>query len=85
MYITGLFRQILHPYIIKNQLFGDDFGWFLEWWEGKYDEAQKSYDDFNARIEESLNAGVVTLYPSLDFLDDLVESIVVKYGMGERC
>ncbi len=78
MYITGLFRPILHPYIIEDQLFGDDFGWLLEWKEGQYDEAQKSYDEFNTRIEELLNAGVVTLYPSLDFLDDMVASIVVK-------
>jgi hypothetical protein len=77
-YITGLFRPILHPYIIEDQLFGDDFGWLLEWKEGQYDEAQKTYDEFNARIEELLNAGVVTLYPSLDFLDDMAASIVVK-------
>jgi hypothetical protein len=74
-YLSGLFRPIFHPYIIE---FGKDIGWLLEWKEGQYDEAQKSYDLFNARIEEMLNAGVVTLYPALDFLDVMMESIVVK-------
>jgi hypothetical protein len=77
-YISGFFRPIFHPYIIEDQLFGDDFGWLLEWKEGQYEEAQKSYDLFNARIEELLNADVVTLYPSLEFLDDMMGSIVIK-------
>ena len=77
-YLTGLFRPILHPYMVGDQLYGDDFGWLLEWKDGQYEEAQKSYDYFNARIEELLNAGVVTLYPSLDFLDAMMTSIVVK-------
>jgi len=77
-YISGFFRPILHPYIIEDQLFGDDFGWLLEWKEGQYEQAQKSYDLFNARFEELLNAGLVTLYPSLEFLDDMLASIVIK-------
>jgi hypothetical protein len=77
-YLTGFFRPILHPYIIEDQLYGGDFGWLLEWKDGQYEEAQKSYDVFNARIEELLNANAVTLYPSLDFLDAMMESIVMK-------
>jgi hypothetical protein len=77
-YISGFFRPIIHPYIIEDQLFGDDFGWLLEWKEGQYEQAQKSYDLFNARTKELLNAGMVTLYPSLEFLDDMMASIVIK-------
>ena len=77
-YISGFFKPIIHPYIIEDQLYGDDFGWLLEWKEGQYEQAQKSYDLFNARIEELLNAGMVTLYPSLEFLDDMMASIVSK-------
>jgi len=77
-YISGFLRPLLHPYIIKNQLFGGDFGWLLEWREGQYEEAQATYDEFNARIEEMLNAGVVTLYPALEFLDAMMASIEIK-------
>jgi len=77
-YITGFFRPILHPYIIEDKIYGDDFGWLLEWKDGQYEEAQKSYDEFNTRIEQLLNAGAVTLYPSLDFLDNMMASIVMK-------
>jgi hypothetical protein len=77
-YISGFFRPIFHPYIIEDQLFGGDFGWLLEWKEEQYEQAQKSYDLFNTRIEELLNAGVMTLYPSLQFLDDMIASIVIK-------
>ena len=82
-YLSGLFRPVFHPYIIERQLFGDDFGWLLEWKDGQYEEAQKSYDLFNARIEELLNAGVVTLYPSLEFLDDMLASIVMVQTGGD--
>jgi hypothetical protein len=77
-YISGFFRPIIHPYIIEDQLFGDNFGWLLEWKEGQYEQAQKSYNLFNARIEELLNAGMVPLFPSLEFLDDMMASIVIK-------
>ena len=77
-YISGLFRPILHPYIIDDQLIGSDFGWLLAWREGQYEQAQASYDVFNARIEAMLNAGVVTLYPALELLDEMVASIVMK-------
>lgn len=77
-FLTAIIRPILHPYIIEDQLFTGDFGWLLELKEGQYEQAQKSYDTFNTRIEELLNAGVVTLYPSLEFLDDMMASIVIK-------
>jgi hypothetical protein len=77
-YVSGISRPILHPYIIEDQLFGDDFGWLLEWKEGQYEQAQATYEEFNTRIEELLNAGVVTLYPSLEFLDNMMASIVIK-------
>jgi hypothetical protein len=77
-YITGFFRPIFHPYIIEDQLYADDFGWLLEWKDGQYDEAQKSYDLFNARIEQLINAEAVTLYPSLEFLDNMMASIAMQ-------
>jgi hypothetical protein len=77
-YISGILRPILHPYILEDQLFKGDFGWVLEWREGQYEQAQKSYDLFNARVEALLNADQITLYPSLDFLDQMMASIVIK-------
>ena len=77
-YVSGIFRPILHPYIIEDQLYKGDFGWLLEWKEGQYDQAQKTYDSFNSRIEELLNAGVVSMYPSMEFLDSMMASIVIK-------
>lgn len=76
-YIRGHFRPVLHPYIVEAPL-DNDFGPIMAWKEGQYDEAQASYDAFNARIEKMLNAGVVPLYPSLDFLDEMMASIVIK-------
>jgi hypothetical protein len=77
-YISVVLTPILHPYIIEDQLFNGDFGWLLQWKEGQYEQAQNSYDLFNARIEELLNADMVTLHPSLKFLDDIMASIVIK-------
>jgi len=76
--ILGHISPITHPYIVDEQLWENDFGPFLAWKEGQYEEAQKSYDVFNARMEKMLNAGVVTLYPSLEFLDTMMASIVIK-------
>ena len=76
-FIRGLFRPIAHPYIVDVPL-ENDFGPLIAWKEGQYDEAQKSYDVFNARMEEMLNGGLVPLYPSLDFLDSMMASIVMK-------
>jgi hypothetical protein len=77
-YISGLFRKILHPYIIDDRLWGNDFNWLLEWKEGQYEAAQATYDEFNTRIEALINAGELTLYPSVEFLDEMVSSIVIK-------
>ncbi|MDD1777668.1 MAG: SH3 domain-containing protein [Candidatus Helarchaeota archaeon] len=78
-FIRGHFTPIEHPYIVDSGfLMENNFGPLLAYKEGQYDEAQKSYELFNARIEELLNAGVVTLYPSLDFLDNMMASIVIK-------
>jgi hypothetical protein len=77
-FIRGHFSPIAHPYIVDPLSLQHDFGPLLAWTEGQYEEAQESYDLFNSRIEELLNAGVVTLYPSLEFLDDMLASIVIK-------
>lgn len=76
-YIRGHFRPVAHPYIVEVPI-NNDFGPIMAWKEGQYDEAQKSYDAFNARIEIMLNAGVVPLYPSLELLDEMMASIVIK-------
>jgi hypothetical protein len=77
-FIHGLLRPIFHPYMLEDQLYKGDFGWLLEWREGQYEQAQKSYDLFNSHIEALLNADKITLYPSLDFLDQMMISIVIK-------
>jgi hypothetical protein len=77
-FIRGYFRPITHPYIVDVSSLENDFGPVLAWKEGQYEQAQKSYDLFNTRIEKLLNADVVTLYPSLEFLDDMMASIVMK-------
>lgn len=76
--IYGLFRPIQHPYIVSSPALQDDFGPLLGWKEGQYEEAEASYDLFNGRIEEMLEAGALPLYPSLDFLDEMLTSIVIK-------
>jgi hypothetical protein len=77
-YISCIFRPIDHPFIIEDQLVGHNSGWILEWKEGQYEQAQKSYDLFNSRVAELLNNDVVTLFPSLEFLDAIMASIVIK-------
>ena len=69
---------VYHPYIVDSSYSELDFGPFLAWKEGQYDEAEKSYDVFNQRIDELLEAEVVTLYPDLKFLDEMMASIVIK-------
>lgn len=77
-YLRARFSSIVHPYIIDPVLLQKGFGHLLAWEEGQYDEAQKSYDLFNSRIGKLLDARVVTLYPSLDFLDKMLASMVIK-------
>jgi hypothetical protein len=76
-YIRGHFRPVLHPYIVDVPL-DNDFGPIMAWKEGQYEEAQKSYDVFNARIEAMLNAGVVPLFPDLELLDRMMASMVME-------
>jgi hypothetical protein len=71
-------RDIRHPYIVDEQLWEDDFGPFIAWREGQYEEAGESFRVFNTRMETLLNAGVVPLYPSLGFLDAMLASIVIR-------
>jgi len=77
-YIRGLFRPIAHPFIVDAPTLQNDFGPLLGWKDGQYEQAEASYDLFNGRIEQMLNAGVLPLYPSLDFLDEMLASIVMK-------
>jgi hypothetical protein len=77
-FIRGHFSPIIHPYIIDAEQLQNDFGPVLGWKEGQYDEAKASYDLFNTRIGELLDAEVVPLYPSLVYLDSMLASIVMK-------
>jgi hypothetical protein len=77
-FIRGRIPDIAHPYIVDQQLWENDFGPLLAWKEGQYEEAGKSYQVFNARMEKLLNAGVVPLYPALELLDAMMASIVIK-------
>lgn len=70
-YISVLIYDIAHPYITERY----DIEPFVSWKEGQYEEASQSYDAFNTRIKELLEAGVVPLYPSLDILDAMMASI----------
>jgi len=75
--MRGLFRPVTHPYIVDVPV-DNDFGPLIAWKEGQYDQAQESDDIFNARLEKMLHAGVMPLYPSLEFLDSMLASIVIK-------
>jgi hypothetical protein len=76
--IYGLFRPIAHPYIVDATTLQTDFGPLLGWKDGQYEEAEASYELFNGRIEEMIEAGVLPLYPSLEFLDEMLSSIVIR-------
>lgn len=77
-FILILIYDVLHPYIVNEQLWDQNFGPLLAWKEGQYDQAQESYDIFNGRMEEMLNANAVPLYPALEILDAMAASIEVK-------
>jgi len=77
-FISVLFYDILHPYIVGDEIFGYDFGPFFASKEGQYDKAEQSWKVFNDRMKELLEAGVVPLYPSLEVLDAMMASIVIK-------
>lgn len=77
-YLRGHFRPINHPYIVDAVTLQNDFGPLLGWKKGQYEAASASYQRFNTRIEQMLEAGALPLYPSPDFLDEMLKSIVVK-------
>jgi uncharacterized protein YraI len=77
-YISVLFYDIAHPYIVDEELWQHDFGPFVAWREWQYDKAEQSFNVFNGRMKELLEAGVVPLYPSLEVLDAMMASIVIK-------
>lgn len=77
-YIRAHFPGILHPYIVDAVTLQNDFGPLLGWKKGQYEAASASYQRFNTRIEQMLEAGALPLYPNLYFLDTMLESIVMK-------
>jgi hypothetical protein len=78
-YITALLREVYHPYIADWQMLElDNFGPFIASREGQYAEAEASHRVFNQRIETLLNAHLVTLYPQLSILDEMMASIEIK-------
>jgi uncharacterized protein YraI len=77
-FIFGWLSPISHPYIVDEQLWENDFGPFIAWKEGQYEQAGKSFEVFNSRMEKLLEADVVPLYPSLDILDAMMSSIEIK-------
>jgi hypothetical protein len=77
-YILVMFRPVLHPYILESQLLEGNFGWLLAWKDGQYEAAQATYDEFNARVEALLNAGMLALFPSIELVDEIMSSIVIK-------
>jgi uncharacterized protein YraI len=76
-YIVVLIQDIKHPYITE-EYWEADFGPLKAWKDGQYIEAGATYDVFNKRIETLLNARVVTLYPDLLLLDEMMASIEIK-------
>ncbi len=77
-YLHGHFRPLAHPYIVDAATLQSDFGPLLGWKKGQYEAAAASYQRFNTRIEQMLEAGALPLYPSPDFLDEMLRSIVMK-------
>jgi hypothetical protein len=77
-YISVLYYDIAHPYIVDEELWENDFGPFIAWKEGQYEKAAQSFKVFNTRMKKLLEAGVVPLYPALEILDAMMASIEVK-------
>lgn len=77
-FISFLYQGIRHPYLAEKELFEMNLGPLIAWRAGQYEEAAQSYQVFNERVETLLEAGQVPLYPALDLLDALVESIEIQ-------
>ena len=73
-----MLRDIYQTYIVDaNLIWENDFGPLLSW-SGDPVAAEASYDVFNERIRTLLDAQVVTLYPQLELLDEMMASIVIR-------
>ena len=78
-YIMARLRKVYHPYIADPvAIMTEDFGPFIAWKDGQYDEARASFGIFNQRMLTLLNAHVVTLYPQLSLFDAMMASIEIK-------
>ena len=77
-YMYALLSGLSHPYSVKNnQLEHQSFGPLLAWGEDQ-SKALDSYQVFNARLIELMDAGEVMFYPPLALIDEMFSSIEIK-------
>ena len=77
-YIYALLGFLSHPYSVDyNQLEHQSFGPLLAWGEDQ-SKASDSYQVFNARLIELMDAGEVMFYPPLALIDEMFSSIEIK-------
>jgi hypothetical protein len=75
---SGALMGLSHPYSVKyDQLEHQFFGPFLAWGEDE-SKALDSYQVFNARLIELMDAGEVMFHPPLSLLDEMFSSIEIK-------
>jgi hypothetical protein len=77
-YMIYAVATLEHPYLVGWETMDSPSNPFLLWTGGDESKLYEAYESFNKRIEELLDAGLVPTYPSLDALDALFGSIVVK-------
>ena len=74
----ALLSGLSHPYIGDySQLEHQSFGPLLAWGENDR-KAFASYQVFNARLIELMDAGEVMFYPPLALIDEMFSSIEIK-------
>jgi hypothetical protein len=77
-YMYALLSGLSHPYIGDyDQLEHQSFGPLLAWGENDR-KAFASYQVFNARLIELMDAGEVMFYPPLALIDEMFSSIEIK-------
>lgn len=74
-----VFIPVRSPYLLLNvQTLQDDFGPFVGWdTDPSGVLVQASYDAYDERIEALLSSGVLTLYPQMELMDNIVESLIL--------
>jgi hypothetical protein len=77
-YMIYLATTFDHPYIVDWQTLDSPRNPFLQWTGGDRDKLDAAYKSFNSRMEVLLDAGVIPLYPDLEMIDAMLNSISFK-------